>query len=76
MCLGSSVAERSPEEAGVVSSILTRGTMRLWFNGRTSRCQREDTGSIPVSRSKEKSSTLAVVVFSLLNGNVICPAEL
>lgn len=25
---GSSVVERSPEEAGVVSSILTRGTMR------------------------------------------------
>jgi hypothetical protein len=29
MSLGSSVVERSPEEAGVVSSILTRGTIRI-----------------------------------------------
>ena len=49
--LGSSVVERSPEEAGVVSSILTQGTTRLWFNGRTLPCQGRDTGSIPVSRS-------------------------
>lgn len=27
---GSSVVERSPEEAGVVSSILTRGTKKYW----------------------------------------------
>ena len=29
LCRGSSVAERSPEEAGVVSSILTRGTKNI-----------------------------------------------
>ena len=29
--LGSSVVERSPEEAGVLSSILTRGTIKYLF---------------------------------------------
>ena len=29
--LGSSMVERSPEEAGVVSSILTRGTRRQFY---------------------------------------------
>ena len=31
--------------------------VRLWFNGRTLPCQGRDTGSIPVSRSKEKTVT-------------------
>jgi hypothetical protein len=49
--LGSSVVERSPEEAGVVSSILTRGTMQVWFNGRTCPCQGQSAGSIPATCS-------------------------
>ena len=54
---GSSVVEQMPEEHRVVSSILTRGTMRLWFNGRTLPCQGRDRGSIPLSRSKQKIPT-------------------
>lgn len=45
------MVEQTPEERRVVSSILTRGTMRPWFNGRTLPCQGRDRGSIPLGRS-------------------------
>src|SRR5688572_11626744 len=53
--LGSSLVERRPEEASVVSSILTRGTMQVWFNGRTRPCQGRGGGSIPPTCSKERN---------------------
>lgn len=68
ICRGSSVVERSPEEAGVDSSILSRGTLRQ-AQGKTCSiegiggyrivaitpgCQSGDTGSTPVTRSKQR----------------------